>query len=82
LNHRHKEVDMKTIGATIVLASVLSATSVFAANNPAPLPKCKDGTTAIKAGKGACVHHGGVNVTLTDAKSNGSTPQPIPKPQP
>lgn len=46
------------------LSAVLLAAPAIALaqdTSAAPLPVCKDGTTATKAGRGACRGHGGVN---------------------
>lgn len=44
-------------------AALLAAPAITLAQDTsaAPLPVCKDGTTATKAGRGACRGHGGVN---------------------
>jgi hypothetical protein len=46
-------------------AALLAAPAITLAQatSAAPLPVCKDGTTAEKAGRGACSGHGGVNKT-------------------
>jgi hypothetical protein len=62
-----------------LLASVLAFpllgsaadTTTPATDASAPLPVCKDGTTATHTGKGACSHHGGVN--KTGATSTGAS---------
>jgi hypothetical protein len=51
----------------------------------APLPTCKDGTTATHAGKGACSHHGGVDKSKSSGTSSSGTaaaPAPAPAPAP
>lgn len=44
----------------------------------APLPTCKDGTTATKAGKGGCKGHGGVAKTAAAGTSTGTTAAAAP----
>jgi hypothetical protein len=52
---------LKTSLLTGLLTLPLLCGAVFAQTDTTPLPTCKDGTTATKAGKGACSHHGGVD---------------------
>src|SRR5579863_3892315 len=53
-------------------AVLLAAPAITLAQDAsAPLPVCKDGTTATKAGRGACKGHGGVN---KDAGASTATP--------
>jgi hypothetical protein len=53
-------------------AVLLAAPAITLAQDAsAPLPVCKDGTTATKAGRGACKGHGGVN-----KDAGGSTTAP------
>ena len=46
------------LSAALLAAPVITLAQDTSA---APLPVCKDGTTAAKAGRGACRGHGGVN---------------------
>ncbi len=68
---------------TSVLAGLLTLPFLCAAANAqttaSALPTCKDGTTATKAGKGACSHHGGVDKSAGAAATN-ATPTPAPAP--
>jgi hypothetical protein len=66
---------------TSLLASLLTlpflCTAVGAQTAATALPTCKDGTTATKAGKGACSHHGGVDKSA-DAAATNTAPTPAP----
>ena len=53
-------------------------TAVSAQTAAAALPTCKDGTTATKAGRGACSHHGGVDKSAGAAATTNTTPAPAP----
>jgi hypothetical protein len=57
------------------LAAVwLSSAPVMAADGASASVTCKDGTTSIKTGKGACSHHGGVQKSgATSASSSSDT---------
>jgi hypothetical protein len=61
------------LSAALLAAPVITLAQDTSA---APLPVCKDGTTAEKAGRGACRGHGGVNKTAgasTAAPAAGAT---------
>jgi hypothetical protein len=55
------------ICGAILSAALLAAPALSLAQDTstAPLPTCKDGTTATKAGKGGCKGHGGVAKATT-----------------
>jgi hypothetical protein len=64
-----------SVVCSTLLAGMLAYPVVSSAQNAttAPLPTCKDGTTATHAGKGACSHHGGVDKSASGAASSSST---------
>jgi hypothetical protein len=78
---RREKMNKVLIALACVVSFSVSAPSL-AAGTATPLPVCKDGTTAKKAGKGSCMGHGGVNINMTDAKTDGSTSTPVPKAKP
>ena len=61
---------LKTSLLTTLLTLPFLCTAVSAQTAATALPTCKDGTTATKAGKGACSHHGGVDKSA--AASSGA----------
>jgi hypothetical protein len=61
---------LKTSLLTTLLTLPFLCTAVNAQTAATALPTCKDGTTATKAGKGACSHHGGVDKSA--AASSGA----------
>jgi hypothetical protein len=73
------------ICGALVSAALLAAPAITlaqdtgtsaAGTSTAPLPTCKDGTTATKAGKGGCKGHGGVAKTTAAGTSTGTAAAP------
>jgi hypothetical protein len=52
--------------------------SAGAGTSAAPLPICKDGTTATKAGKGGCKGHGGVQKSAAAGTAAPAAPAAAP----
>ena len=62
------------LAAMVAVVPALSS-AADTATSTAAMPICKDGTTATKAGRGACSHHGGVDKSKSpsNAASSSST---------
>ena len=60
---------------TAAIAGAAAAFSVSAAQGQGTATICKDGTTSVSAGRGACSGHGGVNKAATSKEKKAAKKQ-------
>jgi hypothetical protein len=60
--------------ALLAAPAITLAQDASTGTSTAPLPTCKDGTTATKAGKGGCKGHGGVAKTAAAGTTSTAAP--------
>lgn len=61
------------LSCVLAFPIVSNAQDAATSGTAAATPKCKDGTTATKTGRGACSHHGGVDKSAAGSSSSGGT---------
>jgi len=72
---RFRSLTLRALVAGVLVGMLLNPLESRAADTAAATPVlCKDGTTAAKAGKGACSHHGGVDKSAAATSGGAGSP--------